>query len=332
MLHINCPNCGRKLRVNETMPAAQCPACRTKFKVALPEDKAAAVPAQAVPARHAVTSDEMVTKRLVEPVGSMPREMVQEEVLEVEPVQEPEKAPQHLSRTKPPSEIEPGAPNETEESSEDHPDTSRRRKKKRRKPKESLSSEGAIRLTANLLVAGAMLCVGLAVVGAFALYKLSGLSISNRPDPEAERKAAAELENLGAFVERDNTSPEKRVIVIMANRADITGKTAVYLESFPKLRKLDLSGTKFNNVDLLHLQGLTELRELYLGNTRVGDDVEPLGKLVNLEVLDLSNTLVRDTGLHHLRGLTRLKRLSLSGSLASGIELQLFVPGLQVSR
>src|SRR6516165_3259321 len=34
MIHVRCPNCQRKLRVNESMSAARCPTCGTAFKTA----------------------------------------------------------------------------------------------------------------------------------------------------------------------------------------------------------------------------------------------------------------------------------------------------------
>ena len=174
--------------------------------------------------------------------------------------------------------------------------------------------------------------VGIVFALAIGIYMLFSPSGPTTVDPETEKKAIAVLERIGVKFERDNNSPDKPVIAIQAGQTDITGKFAVHLEAFPKVRKLDLSGTKFNNVDLNHLTGMTDLRELSLANSRVGDDIEPLGKLVNLEKLNLANTLVRDTGLRHLKGLTKLKTLVLSGSLAGGLELQASLPNLNVVR
>jgi Leucine-rich repeat (LRR) protein len=332
MIRINCPSCGRKLRVDESTPAAQCPACRTKFKVAVGETKLATVPTRGISERRPLAESESPPKRTSEPTKSVPQEIEEAEVIEAEPVEEPEElsSPNSVPRAR--SETEPTEPPRTDDAHEDREDIPRRRKKKRKKPRESYSPAGGRGPNVNLLVAGALLCVGLAVVGAFVLFKLFGSAGSNKASPEAQEKAIAELGKLGVLLERDNSSPDRPVIGINAAETDLFGKNAVYLEAFPKLRKLDVSRTKFNNIDLLHLEGLTELRELNLGSTKVGDDIEPLSKLVNLETLNLANTLVRDTGLHHLRGLTKLKRLSVGGSLASGLELQGTIPGLQVFR
>jgi hypothetical protein len=60
--------------------------------------------------------------------------------------------------------------------------------------------------------------------------------------------------------------------------------------------------------------------------------MQHIAKLKNLEELYLDQTIVTDGGLELLTGLTKLKKLGVSGSLASGLELQAAIPNLQVNR
>ena len=62
--------------------------------------------------------------------------------------------------------------------------------------------------------------------------------------------------------------------------------------------------------DLEHLEGLSDLRELWLAHTQVTDrGLEHLRELTNLQELYLWRTRVTDAGLEHLRGLTMLQAL-----------------------
>ena len=96
------------------------------------------------------------------------------------------------------------------------------------------------------------------------------------------------------------------------------------LESLSQLVELDLSRTTLGNIrhwgarieDLSHLSGLTNLRRLNLFQLRVRD-VGPLSGLTKLEFLDLRSNEVRDVG--PLSGLTRLETLRLSSNEVSDI-------------
>lgn len=107
------------------------------------------------------------------------------------------------------------------------------------------------------------------------------------------------------------------------------------LTNLPAARTISLGKTRVTNDGLHHLQGLTELRALYLGETQLeerdidslrglkldwlalnrtwaGDEaLASLSDMTTLEYLDLNRTRVTDEGLHHLRGLHNLKTLRL---------------------
>lgn len=78
------------------------------------------------------------------------------------------------------------------------------------------------------------------------------------------------------------------------------------------LQYLQLSGTRVDNTDLVHLQGLTGLQVLWLYDTRVSD-----------------------AGLVYLRGLQGLRVLNLRGTLVSvgGVDaLQQCLPACEIRR
>ena len=83
------------------------------------------------------------------------------------------------------------------------------------------------------------------------------------------------------------------------------------------------------------LEGLTDLRALYLEGTHVGDaGLACIGRLTSLEVLALTGTGVTDAGLTHLEGLTRLKALDLSDTAVTprGVDrLRRALPGAEIT-
>ncbi len=103
-----------------------------------------------------------------------------------------------------------------------------------------------------------------------------------------------------------------------------------------------VTGTGFQDTDLILLKGLTKLEWLDLSDKHISDDrLAYLGRLTNLERLDLMRTQVSDAGLSHLKGLTNLQHLYLTGTQVSDAGLVhlkgltklqwLFLCGTQVS-
>ncbi len=91
------------------------------------------------------------------------------------------------------------------------------------------------------------------------------------------------------------------------------------LELVGQLSRLDslrLTGTAVTDAGLVHLKGLTSLRDLQLGNTQITDaaGLAHLKGLTALRQLLLFNTPVTDAGLDHLKDLTSLVLLDLSGT------------------
>jgi Leucine-rich repeat (LRR) protein len=80
-----------------------------------------------------------------------------------------------------------------------------------------------------------------------------------------------------------------------------------------RLEILSLRSSEVTDSGLEQLRGLTGLRHLYLGDTRVTDDgLHHLERLTNIEVLSLNKTQISGCGLVFLRRMTGLHTLLLS--------------------
>ena len=112
------------------------------------------------------------------------------------------------------------------------------------------------------------------------------------------------------------------------------GNLPAKLKQPEDLQILDLKGSAVTDAGLVHLRGLTGLRNLNLAQTEVTDaGLEHLQDLVNLEKLNLWETAVSDAGLRLLRGLVALRELDLEGTRVTeaGIaELRAALPSLVI--
>jgi hypothetical protein len=215
-----------------------------------------------------------------------------------------------------------------EEEPDDEPEEQEeapRKKKKRRKKKQQQQIGLSKGVVVGLSVGGVVLAVAaLTAVLFFAL----------RPGPgkkEDQNQLVAELIQAGATVRRAGGQPDGPVTEVSFMGSEINAKLLGRLKAFPQLEVVNLASTKTSDVILEHLEDLTQIRVLNLGHTKVtSKGMQFLKNLKNLEELNLSQTLVMDDGLEELKGLTKLKKLSLDGSLASGLNLQAAIPGLQV--
>ena len=87
------------------------------------------------------------------------------------------------------------------------------------------------------------------------------------------------------------------------------------LATFVHLQSLDLNDSTFTDEGMKGLEGLKELRRLYLRNTAVTDEgLKHLSSLTQLEELDLYGVKVTESGLVSLRNLTAMRKLNLLGA------------------
>ncbi|MSR56513.1 MAG: hypothetical protein EXS05_02430 [Planctomycetaceae bacterium] len=95
----------------------------------------------------------------------------------------------------------------------------------------------------------------------------------------------------------------------------ITDADLVHLEPLTRLKELHLGEARVTGAGLYHLRGMTSLVELSLGDTQVADvGLAYLNKLTSLQMLYLDGTPITDDGLTHLAALAQLKELNLSNT------------------
>src|SRR6516162_8280846 len=139
MIRIRCPNCNRKLRVDESLAAAMCPACSTSFKVSAVAGHSMLAPAQRASDKRPAPKNGEPRSRPIEPARPS-RRQVEDEPVEVKPIEEEE-----------PVEVEPmddldeevdhnqdveAEPVDADDDSESGHEAPRKRKKKRKKRRE----------------------------------------------------------------------------------------------------------------------------------------------------------------------------------------------------
>ena len=82
-----------------------------------------------------------------------------------------------------------------------------------------------------------------------------------------------------------------------------------------RITSIDLRGTQVTDAGLVHLKGLTSLKELILSYTQITDArLLHLKGLTSLQRLGLDGTQVTDAGLEHLKGLTGLEYVYLNNT------------------
>lgn len=130
-----------------------------------------------------------------------------------------------------------------------------------------------------------------------------------------------------ADVVRVHTGPSPTSLMTM------TDATLTHLEQLPRLRLVELSGTKITDAGLRHLEGLTQLQQLDLAYTNItGSGLGRLKGLSQLQSLDLTGTKVTTAGLSSLNGPAHLRELYLGRTQITdaGLENLKEVPELQV--
>ena len=93
------------------------------------------------------------------------------------------------------------------------------------------------------------------------------------------------------------------------------------------LRELNIGATNIGDDGIVALQGVGGLRRLILANTSVTDaGVAEVGKFASLEELDLSSTAISDEGVDSLHRLSALRSLNLAGTALSDEALPKLAP------
>jgi len=159
----------------------------------------------------------------------------------------------------------------------------------------------------------------------------------------------------GGSITRDASG---QVVAIDLTGSWITDADLRRLESFNRLRSLNLTRTKITDVGMehlakltsvtdlnlyfaeyitedgiAHLKGWTSLERLNLHGTKVTSKVFPiLARLTALKSLDLGSTQIDDEGFEELAGLPRLEELAIGANRLTGSCLPLLKPLAQLRR
>jgi hypothetical protein len=129
---------------------------------------------------------------------------------------------------------------------------------------------------------------------------------------ESRKQAIATIKKLGGTVVFDQKSPNRPVIKVDFSRTQLTDNGLEHLKGLTNLNQLWLGNTDITGPGLVHLKGLTKLEMLILDDTDLtSTGLEHLNGLTNLHTLTLGNTKVTDDGLKHLKGLINLQLLTL---------------------
>jgi len=173
---------------------------------------------------------------------------------------------------------------------------------------------------ATMFVGVTVLCVWLAVVvnrahrqrDAVAAFEALGGTVEYA-EPDESASEAFPKRFLRRWLARDYFDD---VIHVKLYRIQIPDAGLAHLEGLTSLRQLDLGEDALvTDAGLCHLEGLTRLQQLSLNCAQVTDaGMAHLQGLTAMQWLLLNDTRVGDTGLAHLEGLTGLQWLHLNDS------------------
>jgi hypothetical protein len=127
-----------------------------------------------------------------------------------------------------------------------------------------------------------------------------------------------------------------RVTLVNFSRQPSTDDVLVHLQGLRQLRGLWLGNTQVTDAGLVHLQGLSQLQSLGLDDAQVTDaGLVHLRGLNQLQRLWLKSTKVTDAGLVHLQRLSQLRQLVLVSTKVTdeGVKkLQQALPNCKIER
>jgi hypothetical protein len=158
-------------------------------------------------------------------------------------------------------------------------------------------------------------------------FTLSRVNLANRPElTDAQLEPLEHVSNLiEVKVDHDSQISDAGIAhfgsqinlqSLCLERTRITDAGLAIVKRFPHLVLLGLGGTNLTDEALTHLEGLKELRTLWLGQgPRVTDaGLVHLQNLTALRELQLWEAPVKGSGLKHLAGMVHLGRLALGGT------------------
>lgn len=165
---------------------------------------------------------------------------------------------------------------------------------------------------------------------------LGRLGVTQAQDPEAEKKAIAQLKQWGVLVLEIAQNDNRLDVSYITAQVKIGNEHLAPLKDFMRLTQLNLRGQEVTDDGVTHLANQKTLVKLHLEKTKITDkSMEVVKGLENLEYLNIYGTEVGDAGLAHLEGLKKLKALYLwmtKVTDAGVMKLQAALPGCKINR
>ena len=137
-----------------------------------------------------------------------------------------------------------------------------------------------------------------------------------------EERTIRALVTAGATVERDESQPEKPVIVVKYNLRDVSDrgiKALAELEKLPAIEFIGSGDTEITVSTLRALQGKSSLKRFAISNAKVSDEsAKALGALQSLNILSLKSQIeCSPHAVEEIFELKHLKELTLSDRLVN---------------
>jgi hypothetical protein len=136
----------------------------------------------------------------------------------------------------------------------------------------------------------------------FAVFAVGVLGCGGPAAHPDEAAAVIAIQKLGGKVEYEGQDADRRVIKVYLHNTAVQDSDLMALEKLPKLRNLFLGKTQIGDPGLEHLQKSGELQTLSLNSTRVTDaGLKSLAELKKLKTLNVKETQVTNAGAAQLK-------------------------------
>jgi serine/threonine protein kinase len=138
-------------------------------------------------------------------------------------------------------------------------------------------------------------------------------------EPPEVTQAIAMIARFGGQFKRDERLPDKPIIQVSfyhaADKGAVTDDDIALLVALPKIRIVNFQGTKMTDTAMKTIARFKDLKEAFLGQTRLGDaGIEELANLERLTHIGVEDTQVSDVGIQKLAGLKNLIYLNIGGT------------------
>ncbi len=149
-------------------------------------------------------------------------------------------------------------------------------------------------------------------------FVLAPLVHAQEPSDDAlldDNQVVTRVDQLGGKIARDKALAGNPIVEIDLSGTPVTDDDLRLVRNLTQLQTLNLHRTQVSDVGMRHLESLSSLTTLTVGDTRITNEgLRALTHLHQLQFLGLHGTRVSDEGMPHLKAFPRLTSLFLSKS------------------